>query len=213
MVARENEIIDGLLARAIVVRIAAVRCGGEIEEGRVVDPKSRQVKKSGPTYFSKNADNRLRQKGHLWSRGAGALADRNVTHKPVTVSGSVILPYLRREYAVCECTHLYRAAEVLDRIRAGLLEVLADPGFAAQFADADEAAWAAGVLRSLSDYDFPKLARLLADDPDLKNVVCARLGFTEADLENMSSLMSDEWLALEELEDYFGKFDSSRRSA
>lgn len=164
------------------------------------------------TYFSADPEKRDRQRGALWARAASDLRDHGIAAPCGVAEGTFILAYSRRYAAVSQHRGLLRIAEVIDRLRPSMLDLLAFNDLESMSEDAEMVEEATYFLQAVAGYNFPEIARLCSEQEGLQLVASETLGVTDAELELMTSLCSDEWDDLVYRSERFGRFDPSRYS-
>jgi len=188
-----------ILRRALFIRMAAVRSGAAHEHSKESTANSRM-------HFSLDAEKRRKQSNYLWSQSVHALRGKGVEYHPATVQGRWMAPYRRRVHIEVNKPELRRVNDVLDRVRGGLLEALAQADYAEQWST--EAGREVGdrLLRALVEYDLPTVAEIADAHEQVKQVLAGVLGITDDELASMASLRSEEFDMLAEGDEVFGTY-------
>lgn len=199
----ENDLdqMAAALRRAMCLHVEAVKSTATLEQ----NPKKPDVTHLSPDPVAR--DNSFK---HLHGRGISAFKRAGVQWKDVNLRGRWVEPYRRKVASELRYGELRRVNDVVSRVREGLMMALLDEGFDTWFDTTEGLDVARRLFRALIDWDYPAVAMMADERPELAERLSTLLAFTEDEYIAMACLDDDEWRHLGEREQPFPRYYQQR---
>lgn len=150
---------------------------------------------NGRTHLSPKAEALEKQRGHLNWRAYDAFEKAGTRLGSAAVEGRWLEPFRRKCFAETRRPELKRVNEVVSRIQDGILRVRV-AGFEGVFSSEDATAVCRDLLTALNEFDYPTIATIADEHPQVRQVLHGVLAVTDEELIAMLCLDGDEWRSL-----------------
>ncbi len=191
------------LRRAVYMRQLAVRTGSAHEANW--EAKNNRVN------FSNDKEKCKKQQNYWWARSVYAFDDLGIPYKGPRMDARWALAYRRRFYIEINHPRLKRLNDVIDRVRTGILEQLAEDDFDQLFETEEGFKTGKALLRALAERDLPTVARIAEEHNQIKRCLKNELAITDEELTLCQDIPCEAWEALGDAREEFGEFHDMRR--